>query len=93
VIQAWNEGTSEDIREQKTPAADKRVRAARGRHAKAEVIYQYLRRSRIDLEKVVTSTWVEEETVPAHVDRRAGNCPADVLEAARNAWRAGGMGN
>ena len=93
VIQAWNDGTSEDIREQKTPAADKRVKAARGRRAKAEVIYQYLRRSRIDLEKVVTSTWVEEEKVPAHVDRKAGNCPADVLEAARNAWRAGGLGN
>ena len=93
VIRAWDEGTSEDIKEQKTPAADKRVKAARGRHAKAEVIYEYLRRSRIDLVKTVHREWTENVTTPASVERTSGNCPPDVLEAARNAWRATGLGD
>ena len=83
-------GTDEDIREQKTPAADKRVKAARGRHAKAEVIYEYLRRSRIDLERVESDITEREVITPAHVDRKKGNCPKDVLEAARTAWFASG---
>ena len=93
VIRAWDEGTSEDIKDQKTPAADKRVKAARSRHAKAAVIYEYLRRSRIDLERV--ETWVTEKDVviPASVKREPGNCPPDILEAARNAWRATGLGD
>jgi hypothetical protein len=93
VIDAWDRGESADIKEQKTEAADKRVKAAGGRHAKAEVIYQYLRRSRIDLVKTVHREWVEDEPVAASVDRQAGNCPEEILDAARNAWRAGGLGN
>ena len=93
VIDAWDRGDSKDIKEQKTEAAEKRVKAAGGRHAKAEVIYQYLRRSRIDLVKTVHREWVENLTVPASVDRQAGNCPPEILEAARNAWRAGGLGD
>ena len=88
VVDAWDRGDSEDIKEQKTEAAEKRVKAAGGRHAKAEVIYQYLRRSRIDLVKTVHREWVENVTTPASVDRQAGNCPPEILEAARNAWRA-----
>ena len=91
VIRAWEDGTDEDIREQKTPAADKRVKAARGRHAKAEVIYEYLRRSRIDLERVESYITEREVITPAHVDRKKGNCPKDVLEAARTAWVASGV--
>jgi hypothetical protein len=93
VIEAWNAGASEDIREQKTEAAERRVQAAGGRHAKAEVIYEYLRRSRIDLKKTVHREWVEDVPVPAKVDRQAGNCPPDILDAARSAWRAGGLGD
>ena len=48
-----------DVAEQKTPAAEKRVAAASGRHAKAEVIYEYLRRARIDLEKTEKREWVD----------------------------------
>ncbi len=93
VIEAWNSGVSEDIKEQKTEAAEKRVKAAGGRHAKAEVIYEYLRRSRIDLVRTVHREWTEDVPVPASVDRQAGNCPAEILEAARNAWRVGGLGD
>jgi hypothetical protein len=93
VIRAWDDGTSEDIKDQKTPAADKRVQAARSRHAKAEVIYEYLRRSRIDLERVYTYVTEKEVVTPAHTDRQAGNCPKDVLDAARSAWVASGLGS
>jgi hypothetical protein len=90
VIRAWDEGTSEDIREQKTPEADKRVKAARGRHAKAEVIYEYLRRSRIDLLKVVPRTYVDIEVTPAHTERETHACPKEILDAARSAWNITG---
>ena len=63
----WEE-TDPDVREQKTPAAEKRVAAARGRKAKAEVIYEYLRRSRIDLVRVESSHECEDIT-PAHDDQ------------------------
>jgi hypothetical protein len=91
VIRAWEDGSSEDIREQKTPAADKRVKAARGRHAKAEVIYEYLRRSRIDLLKVVPRTYIDIEVTPAHTERRTRGCPKEILDAARAAWNSTGI--
>jgi hypothetical protein len=87
VIADWEAGVSDDIKEQKTPAADKRVKAASGRHAKAGVIYEYLRRSRIDLLRVEHREWIDQEPVPARTDRRSGNCPEDVLTAARQRWK------
>ena len=86
VIQMWE--TDPDVAEQKTPAAEKRVAAAPGRHAKAEVIYEYLRRARIDLEKTVHREWTEQETVPARVETtKPDKCPQDVLDAAMLTWR------
>ena len=93
VIREWDDAISDDIKEQKTPAADKRVKAARGRHAKAKVIYEYLRRARIDFEKVEVRDWIENETVDAYTKRTSGNCPEEILDAARNAWKKGGLGN
>jgi hypothetical protein len=93
VIALWEAG-GKDIAEQKTPAAEKRVAAAGTRHAKAEVIYEYLRRARLDFEKAVPRTVVDEEAKPKHWQTDpAGNCPPDVLQAARSAWVASGIGD
>lgn len=93
VIALW-ESADKDIAEQKTPAAEKRVAAAGSRHAKAEVIYEYLRRARLDFERAVPREVVDAEAVPEHWQRDpAGNCPEDVLRAARTAWIAGGLGS
>jgi hypothetical protein len=91
VIALWESG-DKDIAEQKSPAAEKRVATASGRHAKAEVIYEYLRRARLDFEKEVPREVIDAEAVPNHWETTAGNCPADVLQAARNAWIASGGG-
>jgi hypothetical protein len=85
VIQMWE--TDPDVAEQKTPAAEKRVAAARGRKAKAEVIYEYLRRARIDLVRTEHHEWVEDEIVPGRTEITKGNCPKDVLQAAQSLWR------
>jgi len=86
VIALWESG-DKDIAEQKTPAAEKRVATASGRHAKAEVIYEYLRRARLDFVKEVPRVVVDEEAKPKHWERdAAGNCPAEVLQAARSQW-------
>jgi len=85
VIQMWD--TDPDVAEQKTPAAEKRVAAARGRKAKAEVIYEYLRRARIDLVRTEHHEWTEDEIVPGRTEVTKGNCPAEVLEAAQSLWR------
>jgi hypothetical protein len=89
VISLWE--SDPDVAEQKTPAAEKRVAAARGRHEKAEVIYEYLRRARIDFEKVVRRDWIEETPVPGHVESERGDCPPDVLQAAKSAWVSTGL--
>ena len=43
--------------------------------------------------KTVHREWTENVTTPAKVERTSGNCPPDILEAARNAWRATGLGD
>jgi hypothetical protein len=85
VIRTWE--TDPDVAEQKTPAAEKRVAAARGRKAKAEVIYEYLRRARIDLVRTEHHEWVEDEIVPGRTETTKGNCPKEVLDAAQSLWR------
>ena len=89
VISLW--ASDPDVAEQKTPAAEKRVAAASGRHAKAEVIYEYLRRARIDLEKTEKREWVDETPVPGHPESEKGNCPPDVLDIAKSAWVSTGL--
>src|SRR5512132_173186 len=89
VISLWE--SDPDVAEQKTPAAQKRVAAASGRHAKAEVIYEYLRRARIDLEKTEKREWVDETPVPGHPESEKGNCPPDVLDVAKTAWVSTGL--
>lgn len=84
VISQWE--TDPDVADQRTPAADKRVAAAGGRHAKAEVIYEYLRRARVDLEKVTPRVVVDEIPVPGRVERTSG-CPDAVLQEALSHWR------
>ena len=74
VVRAWERHP--DVAEQKTPAAEKRVAAASGSHAKAEVIYEYLRRARIDLEKTEKREWVDETPVPGHPESAEGQLPA-----------------
>ena len=89
VVRLWE--TDPDVAEQKTPAAEKRVAAASGKHAKAEVIYEYLRRARIDLEKTEKREWVDETPVPGHPESEKGNCPPDVLDVAKTAWVSTGL--
>lgn len=89
VVRVWE--TDPDVAEQKTPAAEKRVAAASGKHAKAEVIYEYLRRARIDLEKTEKREWVDETPVPGHPESERGNCPPDVLDVAKTAWVSTGL--
>lgn len=89
VISLWE--SDPDVAEQKTPAAEKRVASASGRHAKAEVIYEYLRRARIDLEKTEKREWVQETPVPGHPESEKGNCPPDVLDVAKTAWVSTGL--
>ena len=89
VVRLWE--TDPDVAEQKTPAAEKRVAAASGKHAKAEVIYEYLRRARIDLEKTEKREWVDKMPVPGHPESEKGNCPPDVLDVAKTAWVSTGL--
>lgn len=89
VIRLWE--TDPDVKEQKTPAAEARVAAAKGSHGKAEVIYEYLRRARIDLEKTEHREWVEETPVPGHPESEKGDCPPDVLQIAKAAWVGTGL--
>jgi hypothetical protein len=89
VIRLWE--TDPDVKEQKTPAAEARVAAAKGTHGKAEVIYEYLRRARIDLEKTEHREWVEETPVPGHPESEKGDSPPDVLDIAKTAWVSTGL--
>jgi hypothetical protein len=84
VIRLWE--TDPDVAEQRTPAANQRVAAAASRHAKAEIIYGYLRRARIDLEKVTPREVIDDVPVPGRTDRTPG-CRDDVMEQALSHWR------
>src|SRR5215210_529089 len=84
VIRLWE--TDPDVADQRTPAANQRVASAGTRHARAEVIYEYLRRARIDLEKVTPREVIDDVPVPGRTERTPG-CPDAVMQEALSHWK------
>ena len=71
----------------RTPELVARIGRARGWHAKAEIVYPYLRRAEIRLHRSRHLTRDVTVIVPAGTTSERGSCPDDVMATARGQFR------